>query len=149
MYGVLSFVVFSLIDNYVCIDYLPCQSISSNPTFEDTSFNTLLGIGIIELLLDLLSCHGFTKKPNSTVILNCLTRPINNYLAKGFYIIEKSTDQSSLLPNDVRLRINLNNQLDTYYVMAKNKAISAVANTIKQLHIVIYMHMIYIQDFYK
>ena len=51
VYRLLSFVVYSLIDNYVCIDYLPFQSktlssISSKPTFEQKSFNILLGIGI-------------------------------------------------------------------------------------------------------
>ena len=48
---VLRCVVYTLIDNYVCIDYLSCKSktlsaISCNPTFKYTSFNTLLGIGI-------------------------------------------------------------------------------------------------------
>ena len=54
-----------------------------------------------------------------------------------------------MLPNDVRLRININNQLDTYFVMSKNKSISAVANTLKQLHTQKYMHMIYKQDLYE
>ena len=50
VYIVLSFVVYSLIDNYVCIDYISCQSktlssISSKPIFEQTSLNILLGIG--------------------------------------------------------------------------------------------------------
>ena len=76
MYRVLICFVYYLIDNYVCIHYLSCQSktlisISSKPTFEQTSFNVLLGIGIPELLVNLVSCHGFTKKPNSTVMLNC------------------------------------------------------------------------------
>ena len=67
LYRVLRCVVYSLIDNYFCIEYLLCQSkilipISSNPPFEKTSFNILLDIGIPELLLNLLSCHGFTKK---------------------------------------------------------------------------------------
>ena len=106
VYIVLSCVVYFLIDNYVCIDYLSCQlktlsSISYEPTFEDTSFNILLGIGIPELLLNLVSCHGFTKKPNSTVILNCRSRLANNYLEKGFYIIEKESKLKRVLPNDV------------------------------------------------
>ena len=51
LYIVLSCVVYTLIDNYVCIEYLPCQSknlsiISCDPTFKDTSFNLLLGIVI-------------------------------------------------------------------------------------------------------
>ena len=74
-YKVLSCVVYYLIENYVCIDYLSCKSKTLNsgsckPIFEQTSFNILLGIGILELLLSLVFCHGFTKKPNSTVILN-------------------------------------------------------------------------------
>ena len=72
---VLSFIVYYPIDNYVCIDYILCQlkkvsDISCNTKFEDTGFNLLLGIGIPYLLLNSVSCHGFTKKPNSTVILN-------------------------------------------------------------------------------
>ena len=150
----LSCVVYTLIDNYVCIEYLSCQSktlstISCNPTFEDTNFNILLSIGIPELLLDLVSCHGFMKKQNSTVMLNCRTRLINNYLSKGSSVIEQGTNQLIFLPNDVRLRINMNNQLDTDYVMVKNKAISAVANTIKQLHIQKDMHIIYKKNFYN
>ena len=133
-------VIYNLIDNYVCIDYLLCQSktlssISSNPTLKDTCFNLLLGFGIQELLLNLVSSHGFMKKPNSTVITNYQSRLINNYLAKGFPIIEQNTMQLSLIPNDVKLRINLINQLKTDYVMVKNESISPVANTIKQFHI--------------
>ena len=113
------------------------------------SFNILLGIGIPELLLNLVSCCGFIKKPNSTLILNCQTCLINNYLSKGFSIIEHKTKQLSLLTNSVKLRINMIDQLDTDYVMVKNKAISALAKIIKQLHIQKNMHMTYKQDFYK
>ena len=72
LYRLLSFVI----ENYICIDYLACQSktfssISSKSSFEKTSFNIILGIFIPELLLNLLYCHGFIKKPNSNVILNC------------------------------------------------------------------------------
>ena len=134
MYRVLSCVVYYLMENYFCIEYLSCQSktlgsISSKPIFEQTSFNILIGIGIPELLLNLVSCHGFTKKPNSAVILNCRARLINIYFAKVFYIIEKDSRQLIILPNDVRLRINLIYQMDTDFFMEK-KAISFIANTI-------------------
>ena len=89
------------------------------------------------------------KKPNSTAILNFRTRQINDYLSKGFSIIEHNTKQLSLLTNAVKLRINMIDQLDTDYVMVKNKAISSVANTIKQLHIQKNMHMTYKKDLYK
>ena len=74
---------------------------------------------------------------------------MNNYLAKGFYIVEKDSDQKNMLPNDVKLRINVIDQLDTDFFMAKNKAISSVANTIKKLHIQKNMHLFYKQDVYK
>ena len=113
---------FYLIENYVCIDYLSCQSttlssILSKPTFEQTSINILLGIGIPELLLKLVSCHGFMKKPDSTVILNYQYRLVSNYLSKGFYIIEKYSEQKNMPPNDVKLRINVIDQLDTDFVI--------------------------------
>ena len=67
VYRVLSCVLYSIIENYVCIDYLSCQSktlstIYSNRIFKQTSFNILLGIGIPELLLNLVPCHGFMEK---------------------------------------------------------------------------------------
>ena len=154
MYRVLSFVVYSLIENCVCIDYLPCQSkilcgISRNPTFKETSLNLLLGIGIPELLLDLVSCHGFMTESNSTVILNWRSRLINNYLSKGLFVIEQGSNQLNFIPNGVRLIINLVDQLKTDYVMVKSKEISAIENTIKQLHIHKNMHMTYKQYLYK
>ena len=132
----LSCVVYNLISNYVCIDYMPCKSktlskISSNPTFKETIFNLLPSIGIPELLINLVSCHGFMKKPNSTVIINCQSRLINNYLSKRFYIIEQNTKQLSFIPNDVKLIIHLIDQLKIDYVMVKNEEISTLTNTIK------------------
>ena len=84
-----------------------------------TSFNILISIVITELLLNLVSCHGFAKKPNSSVILNSRSRLVNNYLAKGLYVIEKDPKQLSILPNYVKLRINVIDQLEKYLVMAK------------------------------
>ena len=63
-YGLLSCFLYSIIENYVWIDYLSCQSktlssIYSNRIFEQKRFNTLLGIGIPEVLLNVVSCHRF------------------------------------------------------------------------------------------
>ena len=96
LYIVFSCVVYNLIYNYVCIEYLFFQSkilcgISSNPTFKETDFNLSLGVGISELLLNLLTCHGFMKKSNWTVILNCQSRLINNYSSKVFFVIEQGS----------------------------------------------------------
>ena len=135
----LSCVLYYLIENYVLIDYILCQSktlrrISSNRIFEQTSFKILIGIGIPDLLLNLLFCHGFTEKPNSTVILNCLSNFVNDYLAKGFFILEKSK-QLIMLTDDIKLRIHAIEQLETYFFMKKT-AFYSVANTIIFSHTV-------------
>ena len=83
----LSCVLYYLIDNYVCIDYLLCQlktlsSISSDRICKQTSLNILLGIGIPVPLLNLLSCHELMEKPNATFILNFQSRSVNKYLEK-------------------------------------------------------------------
>ena len=119
-------VVYNLIDNYVCIGYLLFQSktlsfISSKPTFEETSFNILLVIDIPELLLNLVSCHGFMKNPNSTVTLNFRSCMIQSYLAKVLYIIEKYSKKKNIASNDVKFIINVIDQLDIDFVMVKTK----------------------------
>ena len=65
LYRVLGCVLYSILKNYVCIDYISCQSktlsrISYNMIFEQPSLNILLGIGNPEVLLNLVYCHGFT-----------------------------------------------------------------------------------------
>ena len=140
VYRVLSCVLYSLMNIYVWIDYLSCQSknlriISSNRKSKQKSFNTLLGIGIPYVLLGLISCNRFTEKLNSTVILNLRPCLVNNYLAKGFFIIENNSRQLSILPNDVKLRIHAIEQPETDFVLEKNTSISAVANTINKFHI--------------
>ena len=44
---------------------------------------------------------------------------MNNYLVKGFFIIENYSKQKIMLPNDVKLRIYVIDQLDTYFVIKK------------------------------
>ena len=76
VFRVLSCVLYYVIENYVCIDYLCCQYkklsvICSDKIFTITSDNKLLGIEIPEVLTNLISCHRFTKKKkfNSHIIM--------------------------------------------------------------------------------
>ena len=50
-------------------------------------------------------------------------------------MIEKGSKQKYMLPNDVKLRVNVIDKLDKYFGMKKNKAISSVTNTIKYIYI--------------
>ena len=152
LYRVLSCAIYFIIDTYVCIDCLFFQSktlsiVSSNRILEQTRFNILLGIGIPELLQNLVSCHGFMEKLNSIFVLNFWSRLVNNYLAKGIFVIEKDSKYLSIIPNYVKLRIHVIDQLKTDFVMAKNTSIFYVANTINKLHIQSHLHLIYKQNF--
>ena len=54
----------------------------------DTDYDNLLGIGIPDLLLNLLSCHGFSKNNEFVAILKCPHRMSEYYFNKGFVIFK-------------------------------------------------------------
>ena len=65
----LSCVAYSVIDNYVCIDYLGCQSkklsvMYYDKIYEARSYNESIRIGIPEVLMNIISCNGFMKYIN-------------------------------------------------------------------------------------
>ena len=88
-------------------------------------------------------------KPNLIVIFNCQSYLVNNYLEKGFFIIEKESNQLSILLDDVKLIIHVIDQLETYFVMKKNIGFSSVANTIKKLHVQSDFYFIYKKSLYN
>ena len=57
-------VVYSIMDNYLCANHLCFQKARlhfSNKGFENTTFNDISGIIIPELLMNIISCHGFVN----------------------------------------------------------------------------------------
>ena len=85
------------IGKYVCINSLGSEKSKSSDLHlgstgkykqYDTNYDNVLGIGITDLLLKLLSCHGFSKNNESVVILKCPIRMSEYYFNKGFVIFE-------------------------------------------------------------
>ena len=83
LFRVLICVIYTIINKYVCIDYLGSKKsklsdlkIGCNGSSKQNGmeYNNLLGIGIPDLLLNLLSCHRFLKNDDSVVILKCPNR---------------------------------------------------------------------------
>ena len=72
----------------------------------DKSFNIILGIGIPDLLINLMSCNGFLKNINYVVILKCPKRMLEYYSKKGFAILESNDNDLAKLFNTVKQRIN-------------------------------------------
>ena len=70
VFKVLSCAIYTIIRNYVCIDYLASEykkiielGLVSGGGYkhEEKSYDKILGIGIPDLLMNLMSCHGFLK----------------------------------------------------------------------------------------
>ena len=68
MFKVLSCVIYKIIDRYVCIDYLGTEmkkiselvlDCTLKTKHEGMDYDSLFGIGIPDILLNMLSCHGF------------------------------------------------------------------------------------------
>ena len=73
-FKVLSCVIYTIISNYVCIDYLGSESkklselgLGSVGRFKhvNKSYFKILGIGIPDLFMNLMSCHGFLRNKES------------------------------------------------------------------------------------
>ena len=68
MFKVLSCVIYKIIDRYVCIDYLGTEikkiselrlGCTLKTKHEGMDYDNLFGINIPDILLNMLSCHGF------------------------------------------------------------------------------------------
>ena len=77
-FRVFSCVFYSIIKNYVCIDYLSCLYIKigeitlgsiGGSKYVDKRFNIILVIEIPDLFINLMSYRGFLKNINAVVIL--------------------------------------------------------------------------------
>ena len=79
----LSCVIYTIIKKYVCIDYLGSEKLNlsylkigctGSSKHNGMDYKKLFGIGIPDLLLNMLSCHVFLKNDDSVVILKCPNR---------------------------------------------------------------------------
>ena len=66
--------------------------------------NRILGIGMIYLLMNLMSCHEFLNNIDSIVILKFPKRMLEYYFSKVFAILEWNDNNLSKLPNGVKQR---------------------------------------------
>ena len=79
----------------------------------DTDYDNVLGTGIPDLLLNLLSCHGFSKNNESVFILKCPHRISEYYFNKGFVIFECDEDNFKKLPSQVKDRVGAEVAVDS------------------------------------
>ena len=98
---VLSCVIYTIINKYVCINYFSSEKsklsdlkigCTGSSKHNGMDYNNVLGIGITDILLNFLSCHGFLKNNDFVVILKCPNRMSEYYFNKGFIELECDED---------------------------------------------------------
>ena len=82
----------------------------------EKDFNRILGIGISDMLMKLLPCHGFSKNIKYIVILKCPKRMLEYYFLKVFGILECNSNNLKNL-NLVKQRIHSEEKNNSDYVM--------------------------------
>ena len=87
LFKVLSCVIYTIIDKYVCIEYLCTEKklseiklgLSLKTKHEGMDYEKLFGIGIPDIFMNMLSCQGFINNKESIVILKCPNRMSQYY----------------------------------------------------------------------
>ena len=121
--------------------YVGCTCLQKYPLylehkgFENRKLNDISGIGIPELLMNIMSCHGFVNYEKSTVIFSCHRKLITYYLSKGFVIPNNNSSALRDVPLRVKKRMNNENLHRNDFVIECNRAIPSAANTLKIIQI--------------
>ena len=137
-------IVYCIINNYVCDDYLCCLKTKlyvENKGFKNKKYNDISGIGIPELLINIISCNVFVNDTKSDVILSCHRKLVDYYISKGFVILEKNSIALSIVIICGKKIINVEHLYTNYSVMACYREISSEANTLKTITICSYFYI--------
>ena len=94
--------------------------------YGDKSVYRTLGIGIPDMLMNLMSCHGFLNKIKYFAILKCPKRMLEYFFSKGFTILECNVNIMVKLRNDVKQTINAE---ETYNLHKFMTCINTVLST--------------------
>ena len=108
VFKVLSCVIYTIIDKYVCIDYLCTEKkrlielklgLTLKTKHEDQDYDNLFGIGIPDIFMNMFSCQGFINNNNSIVMLKCPNRMSQYYFNKVFTQLKCDEDHLKKIPN--------------------------------------------------
>ena len=151
----LSCVIYTIISNYVCIEYLASESktfiellVDSGGGYknEEKSYDKILGLGIPDLLMNLMSCHGFLKNKDLVVILKCPKKMFEYNLSKGMTYFDCSIINLEKLPTEVKQRVYAKDIDNPDKFMICSTTIPSTSNTLKNLEVNSSFHSSYIQN---
>ena len=101
MYKVIGLVVYTIIDDYICLDYLGFlqERLSKHDNnFENTKFKNLYALRIPKILMNIISCHVFAKYSILEVILTCWNDLVPYYIFKRFVVVETEVGEVDNIP---------------------------------------------------
>ena len=113
--------------------------------YGDKKINIVLGIGIPDFLMNLISCRGFLNNINYVVVLKCPKSMLGYYFSKGFNILECNVNNLEKLLNDVKQRINAEETDNSDKFMTCINTIPSTSNTLKNLMVNKSLHSSYIK----
>ena len=104
-----------------------------------------MGIGIPDLLMNLMSCHIFLKNIDPIDILKRLKRMLEYYFSKVFTLFDCDTNNLAKLPNEVKYIIHAEDSENSDKVMTCYTTIPSTSNTLKNFVVDKSFHSSYIQ----
>ena len=134
--------IYSFIDNFICIDYLGILKTKSayDNKLGKTKFNVLSVLGISEIMMNIMSCNGFSKVTTSTLILTYCSAFVPHCLSKGFIIVEKLDGIFENILNPVLNQINDFPLYDEDIILECKEAIKSIVKTLNKIGINIYIY---------
>ena len=117
MYRFIGAVIYAIIDGYFflgCMVLLQDKLSKHDNKSEKTNFNNLSVLVIPDILMNIMSCHGFSKYSISTVILAFHISLVTYYIYKVFVIVE--TEEVGIY----NIPISFKNQIDSDGVHTKD-----------------------------
>ena len=141
MFRVLSCVIYTVIRNYVCIDYLGYEKklidlrlgVAGSYKHINKRCDNVLGFEIPDILLNLLSCDGFSKNNDSAVILKFPNRIFEYYFNKGFIIFDLDENNLERLQSEVKNRVGAEVIDNSDKRMICSTPIPSTSNSLKNL----------------
>ena len=114
-----------------------------------TKFNALSGMIISEILMNIMSCHGFSKYPMSNVILTCRSYLVSCYINKYFVVVETEKFGQDNIPIMVKEKINAINLYKKEIILTCKAATTSVFNTLNKIDIPRYHYGTYVSNYYN
>ena len=104
-----------------------------------------MGIGIPDLLMNLMYFHGFLRNKDPVVVLKFTKRMFEYYFSKGFTYFDCSITNLEKLKTEVKVRIHAEDTDNSEKFMICSTTIPSTSNTLKNLAVNTSFHSSYIQ----